>query len=261
MAFFECRFFSESLGTCVSVNVVLPQPTLNQIGLKGVGRSEDAPVMYLLHGLSDDETIWIRRTSVERYAAQYGLALIMPDAQRSYYTDMVHGQKFWTYVSEELPQAMQSFFRFSTRPEDTYVAGLSMGGYGAFKLAFNYPERFAAAASLSGAFSPEHLASSMPDRGEEFRNIFGELSGISGSINDLYAQSARCVKEKRPLPKLFQTCGTEDFLYPENLRFKAHLESLGVEFTYDEEPGMHEWSYWDRKIQQVIRWLPRKKPV
>lgn len=259
MAFFECKFFSESLGMCVSVNVVLPQPTLNQIGLRGVGRPEEAPVMYLLHGLSDDETIWIRRTSVERYATQYGLALIMPNVQRSFYADMVYGQKFWTYISEELPQTMQSFFRFSTRPEDTYVAGLSMGGYGAFKLAFNHPERFAAAASLSGALSPEFLKLHLTDGGAEFRNIFGESSGIPGSINDLYAQSTRCVKEKKPLPKLFQTCGKEDGLYEENLRFKAHLESLDVAFTYDEESGMHEWGYWDRKIQQVIRWLPRRK--
>lgn len=259
MAFFECKFFSESLEMCVSVNVVLPQPTLGQIGLKGTGRAEGAPVMYLLHGLSDDETIWIRRTSVERYASQYGLALVMPNVQRSYYADMVHGQKFWTYVSEELPQVMQSFFRFSTRPEDTFAAGLSMGGYGAFKLAFTHPERFAAAASFSGALSPEQLASCMPSQEEEFRNIFGDLSRVKGSVNDLYEQSARCVKEKRKLPKLFQCCGTEDFLYQENLKFKAHLESLGVDFTYEEEPGTHDWGYWDRKIQQVIRWLPREK--
>ena len=227
MAFFECKFFSESLGMCVSVNVVLPQPTLKQIGLQGVGCAEDAPVLYLLHGMSDDETIWIRRTSVERYAAQYGLALIMPNAYRSYYTDMVHGHNFWTYISEELPLVMQSFFRFSTRPEDTYVAGLSMGGYGALKLAFNHPEHFAAAASLSGAISPEHLASCMPDRKEEFINIFGDLSNVKGSINDLYEQSARCVKEKRKLPKLFQSCGTEDFLYQENLKFKATSNRWG----------------------------------
>ena len=154
MAFLECRFFSEALDVSVTVNVLLPQKTFSQIGLKGVADSDGAPVLYLLHGLSDDESIWLRRTSIERYATQYGLAVIMPDGGRSYYADMFHGGKYWTYLSEELPRVMQSFFRFSTKREDTFAAGLSMGGYGAMKLALHCPEKFAAAASLSGALDP-----------------------------------------------------------------------------------------------------------
>ena len=111
-----------------SVNVVLPQNTSGQIGLKGVAADDGCPVLYLLHGMSDDHSTWIRRTSVERYATQYGLALVMPNAHRSYYTDMACGLKYWTYVSEELPRLMHTFFKISDRREDTFVAGLSMGG-------------------------------------------------------------------------------------------------------------------------------------
>ena len=151
MAFFECSLFSESLGMTSGVNVVLPQNTTGQIGLMGVASGEGCPVLYLLHGMSDDHTIWIRRTSVERYATQYGLALVMPNAHRSYYTDMVCGLKYWTYISEELPRLMQTFFKFSDRPEDTFVAGLSMGGYGALRNGLKYHDTFGAVAALSTA--------------------------------------------------------------------------------------------------------------
>ena len=261
MAFLECRFFSEALSVSVTVNVLLPQQTSTQIGLKGVAGSEPPPVLYLLHGLSDDESIWLRRTSIERYAAQYGLAVIMPDGARSYYADMACGGKYWTYISEELPRVMQSFFRISDKREDTYAAGLSMGGYGAMKLALHCPEKFAAAASLSGALDPLHLLELMPTRADEFGWMFGDLKQFRGSFNDIFAQAERCVREKRTLPELFLTCGTEDGLYCDTTAFRDHLQKLGIKHTYDECKGVHDWGLWDRKIQEVIRWLPRRKKI
>ncbi len=260
MALLECNFFAESLGMCSSMNVVLPQPTLGQIGLKGTasGGNDGFPVLYLLHGMSDDHTIWIRRTSVERYATQYGIAIVMPNVHRSYYSDMACGLKYWQFVSEELPAIVKSFFHVSDKREDTFVAGLSMGGFGALKLGLNKPEKFAACASLSGAICPRHLAGVMPDRQAEFKNIFGDISNIEGSINDLYHVSEKLAEHKQDAPEIFMTCGTSDFLYDENLRFKAHLEKIGLEFVYREGPGTHEWGYWDKEIQEVIRWLPLK---
>src|SRR5690606_35149889 len=108
------------------------------------------PVLYLLHGLSDDDTIWLRRTSIERYVAGLGLAVVMPNVHRSFYADMAYGGQYWTFLTEELPRVAGDFFPLSDAREDNYVAGLSMGGYGAFKWALSYPERFAAAGSLSG---------------------------------------------------------------------------------------------------------------
>ena len=108
-------------------------------------------MLYLLHGLSDDDTIWLRRTSIERYVAPLGLAVVMPQVHRSFYTDEAHGNRYWTFLSEELPELVHHFFRLSRRREDTFVAGLSMGGYGALKWALREPERFAAAASMSAA--------------------------------------------------------------------------------------------------------------
>jgi len=150
MALLRCDFFAETLGLSTSMTVSLPQATSAQIGMAGAAGAEDPPTLYLLHGLSDDDTIWSRRTSVERYVAPLGLAVVMPQVHRSYYTDEVHGNRYWTFLSEELPAVVDRFFRLSRRREDTFVAGLSMGGYGALKWALRDPDRFAAAASLSG---------------------------------------------------------------------------------------------------------------
>ena len=150
MALLRCDFFAETLGLSTSMTVILPQETSRQIGMAGAAR-EDVPVLYLLHGLSDDDTIWSRRTSIERYVAPLGIAVVMPQVHQSFYADEVHGLPFWTFLTEELPELVHGFFRTSTAREDTFVAGLSMGGYGAMKWALREPHRFAAAASLSGA--------------------------------------------------------------------------------------------------------------
>ncbi|WP_029291789.1 alpha/beta hydrolase family protein, partial [Cellulomonas sp. HZM] len=151
MALVTCHFFSETLELSTAMTVLLPQATRAQIGLTGVAGDQPPPVLYLLHGLSDDETIWTRRTSIERYAAERGIAVVMPRAGRSFYTDELHGSRYWTFLSDELPHVVGQLFRVSAEPEDTFVAGLSMGGYGALRWALRRPERFAAAASLSGA--------------------------------------------------------------------------------------------------------------
>ncbi len=186
MALMECSFFSESLGMCSSAYVILPQTTMGQIGMTGAGSPDSCPVLYLLHGLSDDHSIWLRRTSIERYAAAYGIAVVMPNGHRSYYSDMSSGLKYFTYISEELPKIMGSFFKFSRKKEDTFVAGLSMGGFGAMKLALNCPDQFAAAGCFSSAIRPGHLLSIIPERQAEFACIFGDMNNIPGSCNDMY---------------------------------------------------------------------------
>lgn len=260
MALLTCNFFSESLGLSTSMNVILPQQTRSQIGMENVKRPGPHKTLYLLHGLSDDDTIWVRRTSIERYAAAYGIAIVMPQVHRSFYTDMAHGEKYWEFISEELPELARSFFPLSAEREDNFAAGLSMGGYGAFKLALRRPDRFAAGASLSGALD----IASMTENGDNPRaglldTIFGEQK-VRGSEDDLLFLLDRTAKASAPKPKLYQCCGTEDFLYKDNQTFKKAAESSGLDFTYEEGPGEHEWGYWDTMIQRVLEWLPLGEP-
>ena len=254
MAFIQCNFRSNVLNLWASMDVILPQPA------SGTRRGErKLPVLWLLHGLSDDHTIWQRRTSIERYVEPLNLAVVMPAVDRSFYTDMAQGNRYWSFMVDELPVVARSFFPLSARREDNFVAGLSMGGYGAFKLAFRHPTRFAAAASLSGAlrdFAEDAAASNDPAWVAELTRIFGNLGNFAGSDNDVYALAERLARSKGPVPKLHQCCGTEDFLYADNVRFKAHAEALGLPLTYVEGPGEHEWGYWDKMIQNVLAWLP-----
>lgn len=149
MAWLEAHFYSNVLGLSCAMNVLLPE-SAQGVGSDASGwdGESELPVLYLLHGVSDDHTIWMRRTSLERYAAGKRLAIVMPAVHRSYYSNQKYGYDYLKFVGEELPQICRRFFRISARREDNFVAGLSMGGYGAMKVGLNYPDRFGAAASI-----------------------------------------------------------------------------------------------------------------
>jgi S-formylglutathione hydrolase FrmB len=254
MALTTVHFRSEVLQLNVAVNVILPPPP------PGAPRfPAKLPVLWLLHGLSDDHTVWLRRTAIERYVEGRNLAVVMPAVDRSFYADMARGNRYWTYVSHELPILMRAWFPLSARREDNFAAGLSMGGYGAFKLALTYPTRFAAAASLSGALQ-QYGGAPPPDAPKEWlaelENMFGDLRRFQGSPNDIYHLAERAARSAGPRPQLYAVCGTEDFLYTDNLRFKAHAAAIGLPLTYEEAPGDHEWGFWDHYIQRVLDWLP-----
>lgn len=256
MALIHCHFFSEVLNLTTAMDVILPQPPQTQPGQFGSEAGRKYPTLYLLHGLSDDQTIWQRRTSIERYLRYTDLAVVMPAVQRSFYTDMAHGYPYWTFISEELPALARAFFPLSAAREDNFVAGLSMGGYGAFKLALTHPDRYAAAASLSGVM--DIVRTTQGEDGDwraEMEAIFGDLDQLAGSRNDLF-HLAQQVTTASVQPMLYQCCGTEDFLYQDNLRFRDWATSLGLNLTYEEGPGEHEWGYWDQQIQRVLYWLP-----
>ena len=242
MALIQCDFFSDVLGLSMSANVILPQNTKGKL-----------PCLYLLHGWSDDHTTWSRRTSIERYVANKGIAVVMPAGHKSYYCDLKGGDRYWEYISEEVPQIMRDFFPLSDKREDNFVAGLSMGGYGAFKLALNKPEQFSAGASLSGAVGTDWAEHSRKSIDVDI--AFGSEEEYKTSINNLAYVAQELSKSTKPKPRLYQCCGTEDFLYDNNRKYKALMETLDFDYTYEEEPGSHEWGYWDMKIQRVLDWL------
>jgi putative tributyrin esterase len=252
MAHLRCDFFSDTLSLSTSMTVILPQPTKNQIGMAGKAGEEPPPVLYLLHGLSDDDTIWLRRTSIERYVAELGWAVVMPQVHRSFYSDEVYGGRFWTFVSEELPEIVSRFFRVSTARADTFVAGLSMGGYGAMKLALRQPGRFAAAASLSGALDLKAMVAAglkSPEDPALFNRVLGPGTELVAN-DDLLDLVRRADAES--LPALYACCGTEDPLLPANHSFVAACAEAGVPVAASWSQGGHEWGYWDDQIVTVL---------
>ncbi len=254
MAHLRCDFFSEALGLSTSMTVILPQETRSQIGMSGSATDGPPPVLYLLHGLSDDDTTWLRRTSIERYAAPLGLAVVMPQVHRSFYADQAYGGAYWTFLTEELPALVATFFRLSAEPGKTFVAGLSMGGYGAFRWALTHPDRFGAAASLSGAVHLSGLRTGRerPEDPRMFERVFGP-DGIPPEA-DIFGLLETA--DPATLPPLYLGCGTEDALAADNQAFAAAAAGRGIPLTTSFVPGDHEWGLWDAEIQRVLAWLP-----
>jgi len=247
MALFHLVYFSDVLGVQTPVDVIIPEGKQG-IGVDAAGEEKFPAVLYLLHGYSDDQTIWQRRTSVERYAASHNLAIVMPGVNHSFYCNEEYGERYWDYVSQELPMMMHRFFRLSDKPEDTFVAGLSMGGYGAMKLALNQPERFGAAASFSGAVD---IASTRQRHNHNWKRITGGKS-IKGTENDLF-HMLKANAEAEHKPRLYVSCGTADFLYGQHKKFIPALKKAGWDVTAYEEPdATHEWGFWDREIRKFI---------
>ena len=249
MAFIDFKFYSESIGMQVSVNVVIPQRSSNgEIGINSNGNADKYKCLYLLHGLSDDQTIWMRRTSIERYAAKYGICVVMPCGDRSFYTDMKYGGKYFTYITEELPRIMCEFFNVSDKREDVSIAGLSMGGYGALKAGLRCPDKYYAAAGLS----------SVADiRNRRFDDVLTCVFGDAGNIpdtDDLF-YLAEQTDNKTVKPKIFMGVGFEDFMYEDNVRLRKKFESLSYNYTYRESEGTHNWEFWDEYIQYVLKWI------
>lgn len=257
MAHLTVEFFSNVLGKCMTMEVILPQSTTTQIGMTGTDGRDTYPVLYLLHGMSDDHSIWLRRTSIERYVSELGIAVVMPNADLSFYTDMKIGGRYWTYISQELPEICRGFFpRISPKREDTFAAGLSMGGYGAMKLGLLCPERFSAVASLSGCLDIVSVVKRRQIANDMYWNsLFGSAEELQGSDDDLLALAEKASKCDLPL-SLYACCGTEDFLYEDNCHAVAFMKALGLNLTFEEGNGGHTWEFWDHWIQRILKWLP-----
>jgi S-formylglutathione hydrolase FrmB len=267
MALMEVDFFSEILGLNGQANVIVPQSS-SGIGVQGAKRKASYPVLWLLHGASDDHTIWLRRTSIERYVDPLGLIVVMPQAHLSSYTNMVHGPQYFDFFTAELPQIMGDFFPISSAREDNYIAGLSMGGYGALSLGLGRPDRYSAigcfsAGNMNLARNTANSPQAKRKSGKASRNmtVFGveDLSTLRGNPNyDCFVKAEKAIQAKSPLPRIFHCCGTEDFLYENACEtaewFQAHPQ---IDYEFHDGPGGHTWDFWDDWVQTFLAWLLR----
>ncbi len=241
MASTSIHFYSTTLLKACSMTVLLPD------------RAEsdgDPPLLYLLHGLSDDHTVWSRRTSIERYVHDMPLIVVMPDGGRSFYCDAVRGPAYETHLIRDVVGFVDRFFQTVAERRARAIGGLSMGGYGALKLALQYPELFCSAHSHSGALDitlqePETVRA---DLREEFPLIFG--SHPADGKDCLFGLADRA--DPDVLPALRIDCGTDDSLLEANRRYHRHLDSLEIAHEYEELDGGHTWDYWDRRIREAL---------
>lgn len=201
-------------------------------------------VIYQLHGLSDDYTIWLRRTSIERYACELKLMVVMLDGARSFYCDMKDETGNYEQHMLESVRFIDNTFHTEARPGGRGIGGLSMGGYGAMKLGLKYPQIFGSVASHSGVL--DVAAMYREHYWPELKAIYGEKVDPD---NDCLALAAK----KGRKPALYFDCGTEDMLIEHNRRFHQALTRLQIRHTYEEFPGAHSWGYWDEHITGALQ--------
>lgn len=246
MALITLKVYSESLGKQTEISVIIPQSrNSGQIGVENKS-AKKYKCLYLLHGLSDDNSIWMRLTSIERYASRYGLAVIMPNADKSFYTDIPNLGNYYTYIAKELPSIIREYLPISEKREDNFVGGLSMGGYGALKVGLREYDSFSKIISLSpcGDIKKRMLVS------DAVKAVFGEDMNVPNEDDVLYL-AEKCENK----PKIFMAIGTEDFLYENNKPVRKKFEDLNYDFTYYEQEGSHSWDFWDKYIEKAVDWL------
>ncbi|MGN0906074.1 MAG: alpha/beta hydrolase [Bullifex sp.] len=230
MAYIRMDVKSDVMDMYTSVMVMLPDDA--ELG--------NVPVVYLLHGLSDNATMWSRFTAAERYGVEHEVAIVMPEVQRSFYADMKYGLNYFTFITDELPSMMEKYFRLSN--SKMYVMGLSMGGYGALKCALTYPMRYKGAAAFSCVSDLESLLSSSPEsRQKEAYAIFGEDFPEDANLFAL-------LSDKEELPPFYITCGDDDRLFPHSVMIRDALIAKGADVTWEHWKGGHEWAFWDRSL-------------
>jgi S-formylglutathione hydrolase FrmB len=247
------QFKSELIGQVLPYNVLLP-----------VGYAESNkryPVLYLLHGLFGRYDDWVTRTNLAEYAAHYDLIIITPEGHDSWYTDRagVPRDKYESYFIRELISDVDARFRTIKDRRARGVAGLSMGGYGALKYGLKYPEQFAFAGSISGAFDPTTRTDDHPGFAWDiFRPsinaVFGDPGSETRTANDLH-QIARGLNASQiaSLPYLYFDCGLEDGFLVTNRELAEILLSKKIPHQYRQLPGGHDWGYWDQQIREVLR--------
>ncbi len=217
--------------------------------------STPCKVVYLLHGIKGNSASWVEWSMAQTHAKNTGVALVIPEVQRSFYTDMQYGPRYFTMVAEELPALCQRMFGISPRREDTFIAGLSMGGYGAFKAALRHPERFAGVGVFSPVTDPAEFAFTLSGSAltaREWQAIWGEQSTPPPEDDLFYLASEAAKLPKAAQPRIYHCCGTEDYLYRQSLRLKTHVETLGLDYQYEEWPGAHDWAFWDAALPKML---------
>ncbi len=262
MALIQCNFFSKSLMRTVPIQVVLPTDK--------VSFSEDAaPVekpfktLYLLHGIFGNYTDWVSGTRVQAWAQDRNLAVVMPSGDNKFYVNNPRSNEMYgDFIGKELVDFTRRSFPLSRCREDTFIGGLSMGGYGALVNGLRNPETFGAICALSAALilekaiGPMEYTNFLMDNKGYYESVFGDLTKLKGSDMDYDALAKKVGTGTNPKPKIYMACGTEDELITPNRAFRDHLKALNFDLTWVEGPGIHDWYFWDEYILKAMDWLP-----
>lgn len=261
MAFFHVNFYSKVLKINTDLQVFIPSPNPMekvQEGNEYFNTGIKYKVLYLLHGTYGDYTDWIRLTNVERYAKEKNIALVMTSAGNAFYKNMDKGFQYFTFFTEELPAFVTTYFPISNKREDNFIAGLSMGGFGAVNLALHKPEKYGACASLSGVLDVKEFHDHIDNYMEENPYVWDAIykSGELDEKNEILETLDQCIEKGLEIPRIYQSVGMEDTTaYAINKKISIELKKRNIKYIYEEEQGIHDWDFWDKQIKKVMEWI------
>lgn len=262
MAFLQVNLFSKSLMRMVPVNVILP---VDKMELPGIPHRKNEPfkTLYLLHGLLGNHMDWGTTSRVQRFAEEHNLAVVMPAGENAFYIDHPETHNLYgEFIGKELVELTRKMFHLSAEREDTFIGGLSMGGFGAIRNGLKYHDTFGCIVALSAALIidiiQERIANPVMfcDTQEFAETTFGNLDELKNSDKNPKFLVEQLLKEDRKLPKIYMACGDKDILLDVNKDFAAFLKEKSVDVTFEIGNGDHEWDFWDAYIKKAIEWLP-----
>ncbi len=269
MALMQIHYLSQVMSRIVTFHMFMPNDVQEEFKTGNPHYNRPTKTLYLLHGYSGNTTDWVTGSDTMDLSRKYNLAIVMPSGENSFYIDRkATGQAYETYVAEELREYVCNTFGLSEKPQDTFIGGLSMGGYGALRLGLKYNDRYGAAMGLSSALILDELSQLTPQSKDVFsltlanyeyyQDIFGELSKVLESdINPKYIIRKK-LEQKEGITPLFLACGTEDPLLETNRQFVKFAEEQRVDIVYREGPGIHDWHFWNQSLEPAIQWALQK---
>ncbi len=262
MAIFQVNFFANTMKRPVCFNALIPNDKYEAPDQE-VKEKPSGPMksIYLLHGYSGNHMDWLTFTKIQEVSLKYNIAVFMPSGENSFYLDDEDvGAYYGELIGNELIDYTRKTFHLSDKREDTFIGGLSMGGYGAIRNGLKYSDRFGRIIALSSALITNQIAGITPDfKGPVadypyYRRVFGDLDQLLGSDKDPEALIRDLKQRKADIPKIYMACGTEDFLIKENRSLHEFLVSENVEHTYVEDVGVHDWAFWNEYIDKGMAW-------
>ena len=249
MALIQFEAFSDALGKAFSAQIALPETNRGPF-----------PVLWLLHGAGDNDSGWFRNTAIERQATRRDLAVVAPAAGMSMYEDMAHGQRYFTHIADELPALLRRLLPLSAKREDNFIAGLSMGGMGALKIAMRRPEQYEAVCCLSAGHTNYrfHEPKAGTPRANRYFIAYGEGGPLPGEEETL--ERARALAKDGPCPRVWHACGAQDALKSNAHLTREFFESLPgnpFQYEYHEAPGRHNGDFWAERVPEMLDFLLR----
>ncbi|WP_438835338.1 alpha/beta hydrolase [Streptococcus pluranimalium] len=261
MALLSVNAMAQTLGRTVTFNVYLPSDNYDFEGK--LAAQPPFKTLYLLHGILGNQNDWLVGTRVASIAKKYHLAVVMPSGDNRFYLNYpATNDNYSDFVGQELLDLTRRLFPLSQKREDTYIAGLSMGGYGALYNGLTFHDNFSAIGAFSAGLVTGDALNADEDSPIFFRTksyleaVFGDLEKVLDSDYHIPTLVKRLADEKIDLPTIFSTCGTEDSLITANRELSSVLDEQGINHTSIEKPGGHTWEYWNQALANFLEWLP-----